>query len=174
MLTDAKIRSAKPHDKSYKLSDGHGLYLLVMASGSKYWRLKYRIHGKEKKLSIGVYPDLALVEAREKATQARKLLAEGIDPSFAKKERKRHSLLNAKNTFEAVAREWHENQLSRWTPKHGQNVLHFLSTDIFPFIGERPIPNSLTAMLINGSISDLGQSFQLRKYRSDSSEPIEE
>lgn len=139
MLTDAKIRNAKPDGKPYKLADGHGLHLLVMPNGAKYWRVKYRFLGKEKKLSLGVYPEMSLVEAREKATEGRKQLANGIDPSLAKKEQRRQLALNAVNTFEAVAREWHENQLARWTPKHSTNVLHFLETDIFPFVGDRPI-----------------------------------
>lgn len=139
MLTDIAIRNAKPKEKLYKKSDGHGLYLIVMPNGAKYWRLKYRHLGKEKKLSIGVYPEVSLADAREKCLQARKLIAEGIDPSQAKKDNKRQALLNSQNTFEAVAREWHGNQLERWTPKHGQNVLHFLETDIFPFLGSRPI-----------------------------------
>jgi integrase len=139
MLTDTQIRNAKPAEKAYKLADGQGLYLMVRPNGAKYWRLKYRFLGKEKKLSIGVYPDVSLLEAREARSAARKQLAADIDPSLTKKVAKRQAILNSENTFEAVAREWHSNQLERWRQKHGQNVLHFLECDIFPFIGGRPI-----------------------------------
>lgn len=138
-LTNLQCQKAQPGDKPQKLFDGHGLYLEIMPNGAKYWRFKYRHLGKEKRLAFGVYPEVPLAEAREKRSAARKQVAAGVDPSQAKKEAKRLALLNAENTFEAVAREWHANQLERWTKRHGQNVMHFLETDIFPFIGARPI-----------------------------------
>ena len=87
-LTDIKVKTAKPKDKPYKLADGGGMYLLINTNGSKYWRMKYRFAGKEKMLSIGVYPDVTLADAREKRSEARKLLAAGGDPGEAKKEEK--------------------------------------------------------------------------------------
>ncbi len=104
-LTDVKVKTAKP--KPYKLADGNGMYLLVNANGSKYWRMKYRFAGKEKVLSIGVYPDISLADAREKRSEARKILAAGNDPSEVKKEEKLALQISQKNTFEAIAREWH-------------------------------------------------------------------
>ena len=83
------------------------MYLEVMPNGSRYWRLKYRVGGKEKRLALGVYPEVTLAEARDKRADARKLLAAGIDPSVAKIERKYLTAQNTTNTFEAVAREWH-------------------------------------------------------------------
>ncbi len=138
-LTDIKCKNTKSSEKPQKLSDSHGLYLEVMPSGSKYWRLKYRHLGKEKRLALGVYPEVSLGEAREKREQARKLLTSGIDPSVAKKEHKRQALINAENTFEIVAREWHQNQLNAWSEPHGRGVMRKLETDIFPYIGKRPL-----------------------------------
>lgn len=83
-LTDIKVKTAKPKDKPYKLADGGGMYLLINTNGSKYWRMKYRFAGKEKMLSIGVYPDVTLADAREKRSEARKLLAAGGDPGGKK------------------------------------------------------------------------------------------
>ena len=82
-LTDIKVKTAKPKDKPYKLADGGGMYLLINTNGSKYWRMKYRFAGKEKMRSIGVYPDVTLADAREKRSEARKLLAAGGDPGEA-------------------------------------------------------------------------------------------
>lgn len=87
-LTDVKVKTAKPKEKPYKLADSGGMYLLINANGSKYWRMKYRFAGKEKMLSIGVYPDVTLADAREKRSEARKILAAGGDPGEAKKEEK--------------------------------------------------------------------------------------
>lgn len=88
-LSDAKVRNAKPRTKPYKLSDGEGLFLVIMPSGSKYWRLRYFFAGKEKVLALGVYPEITLGDARESRAQARKVLATGRDPGEAKKEAKR-------------------------------------------------------------------------------------
>src|SRR3954451_13518519 len=103
-LTDRAIRNAKPDAKPYKLADGSGMYLEVAPSGGKWWRLKYRIDGKEKRISLGVYPDIGLGEARERRDDARKLIAKKIDPSVQRKAEKREAVGLAANTFEAVAR----------------------------------------------------------------------
>ncbi|MBI1216810.1 MAG: DUF4102 domain-containing protein [Alphaproteobacteria bacterium] len=138
-LSDKKCRNAKPESKPYKLVDGGGLYLLVKPEGGKYWRMKYYYLGKEKLLALGVYPLVSLAEAREARNQAKKMLAAGKDPSVVKKENKRKALRTAKNTFQAVALEWHEKQKERWTPHHAVNVMRRLNIDIFPYIGKRPI-----------------------------------
>ncbi len=138
-LTDTAIRNAKAKDKPYKISDAQGMHLLIKPNGGKYWRLKYRIAGREKILALGVYPETTLAEAREKKTQARKLLATNIDPSQSKKEEKLQTLLKNENNFEAVAREWHENQTHVWTNRHAYYVMRRLETDIFPCLSVRPI-----------------------------------
>lgn len=138
-LTDIVCRNTKPGDKPKKLADGEGLYLEVMPSGGKYWRMKYRFAGKEKRLAIGVYPAISLLKAREQKTRARKLLMEGIDPSSAKKQVKQKIILNQQNNFEAIAREWHERQTGAWTPLYAKAVLKRLEKDVFPAIGHRPI-----------------------------------
>ncbi|HEV7618807.1 MAG TPA: integrase arm-type DNA-binding domain-containing protein, partial [Burkholderiaceae bacterium] len=138
-LTDTACKNAKPKEKQYKLADGNGLYLLVIPNGRKYWRMKYRVTGKEKLLSFGVYPEVSLSDAREKRQEARKLLRTDTDPAQAKREEKRQSILNSQNNFEAVAREWHENKKDSWTEQYGINVLRRLETDIFPTLGKRPI-----------------------------------
>jgi Arm DNA-binding domain len=105
-LTDLLARSAKPRDKTYKLSDTKGLYLQVEPNGSKLWRLKYRFNGKERRLAFGVYPEVTLARAGEPQIEARRVLSEGIDPGELKKQAKRSAAAASANTFEAVAREW--------------------------------------------------------------------
>lgn len=138
-LTDSICKAAKPKDKPYKLTDGDGMFLYVHTNGSRYWRLKYRYLGKEKLLSLGVYPEVSLAEARDKRIEARKLLANNIDPSYSKKEAKRQSLIKAENTFEVIAREWHSNQSENWTSRYSKYVITRLESDIFPAIGSRPV-----------------------------------
>lgn len=138
-LTDIKVKTAKPKDKPYKLADGGGMYLLINTNGSKYWRMKYRFAGKEKMLSIGVYPDVTLADAREKRSEARKLLAAGGDPGEAKKEEKIAQQISLKNTFEAIAREWHQSKADRWSLRYRDEIIDTFEKDIFPYIGKRPI-----------------------------------
>jgi integrase len=138
-LTDAAVRNAKPQNKPYKLADGDGMFLYVHPSGSKYWRLKYRFAGKEKLLALGVYPEVSLGDARERRAQARKALDGKNDPGEVKKEAKRLSLLKSENTFEAVAREWHEQQRHKWVTHYSVCVLNRLETRVFTKIGTRPI-----------------------------------
>lgn len=138
-LTDTACKSAKPREKPYKLSDSAGMYLEVTPHGSKLWRLKYRFAGKEKRLAFGVYPEVSLADAREEREKARKLIKSGIDPSHVKQEEKRKLHHNAETTFEAVAREWHENRKAAWTPTYATEILDRLNRDIFPEIGHLPI-----------------------------------
>lgn len=137
-LTDIKVKTAKPKDKPYKLADGGGMYLLINTNGSKYWRMKYRFAGKEKMLSIGVYPDVTLADAREKRSEARKLLAAGGDPG-GKKEEKIAQQMSLQNTFEAIAREWHQSKADRWSLRYRDEIIDTFEKDIFPYIGKRPI-----------------------------------
>jgi integrase len=115
------------------------MYLEISPSGGKYWRLKYRFNAREKRLALGVYPDVTLAHARRKRHEARAMLADGIDPGQAKKERKRLARLNAANTFKAVALEWFERQASTWAPSHSTKVIGRLKKDVFPRLGSRPI-----------------------------------
>lgn len=138
-LTDTALRNIKPDSKQYKLADTRGMYLLITPQGGKYWRLKYRYGGKEKTLALGVYPEVSLKEAREKRDKARKLLSEGNDPSQLKKQEKLKQRINSENSFEKVAREWHEHQILGWTGRHARSVIRRLELDLFPTLGSRPI-----------------------------------
>ncbi|QBR49690.1 integrase arm-type DNA-binding domain-containing protein [Erwinia sp. QL-Z3] len=138
-LTDVKVRTAKPLDKPYKLADGGGLYLLVNANGSRYWRMKYRVMGREKLLSIGVYPDVSLAVARQKRDEARRSLAAGDDPGAIKKAEKQARKIATANTFEAIAREWHKAKADRWSLSYREEIISTFEKDIFPYIGIKPI-----------------------------------
>ncbi|MPS73311.1 MAG: DUF4102 domain-containing protein [Chryseobacterium sp.] len=147
-LTDKACKSAQPKQKSYKLSDGKGLYLEVMPNGSKYWRFKYRFLQKEKRLALGVYDETGLADARKGREQARELLRQNIDPSEERKETRRVAILEAETSFKSVAIEWHGKQIDRWSVKHGKEVLRRLELNIFPDLGKRPISKIDTAELL--------------------------
>jgi len=132
-LTDAKVKNAKPKDKAFKLSDGGGLFLLVNPSGSRYWRLKYYFLGKEKTLSIGVYPDVSLASARQVTLTAREEIAAGKDPT---REKKLNKLKNQNNTFAEIAEDWWNNQKGGWTPDHSRRVWISIEKEIIPKIGQ--------------------------------------
>jgi len=138
-LTDRKVKQVKPKGKDFKLFDEKGLFVLVKVNGSKYWRLKYRFAGKEKTMALGVYPDVGLKAARIKRDDARKLLADGIDPSKDKQQKKNAAKLRITNSFEAVARDWFKEEKKEWTDNHADRVIHSLEKDIFPHIGGLPI-----------------------------------
>jgi integrase len=138
-LSDTAIRNAKPAAKPQKLADGGGLYLLLNPNGSRWWRLKYRIGGKEKLLSLGTYPDTGLKDARDKRDAARKLLAAGVDPGEQRKAAKAAGEERAANSFEAVAREWHAKQSATWVELHASRIMLRLENDVFPWLGKRPI-----------------------------------
>lgn len=133
-LTDTACRTAQPNDSAYKLADAHGLYLLVKPAGGRYWRLDYRFAGKRKTLALGVYPAVSLKAARDKREEARRLLANGIDPG----EHRKIDRNSGNETFEAVAREWFTKFSPTWVPTHAGRVLRRLERDIFPRIGSRP------------------------------------
>lgn len=138
-LTDAAIRTAKPGEKPYKLADERGLFLLVNPNGAKWWRLKFRVEGKEKALSLGTYPDTSLKEARSKRDEARKQLAEGIDPSQQRKAIKAAREGVTANSFEVICREWLENKRSNIEAAQYKKALARLEKDVFPWMGSRPI-----------------------------------
>jgi integrase len=134
-LTDTTIRNAKPGKKPRRLFDGGGLYLEVAPAGGKGWRLKYRFAGKEKRISLGVYPAVGLREARARRDGARKQLAASIDPSVARKAEKAAET----DSFEAVAREWYGKHAPRWGLGHADNTIRCLERDVFPWLGTRPM-----------------------------------
>ncbi|WP_308862002.1 tyrosine-type recombinase/integrase [Neisseria mucosa] len=138
-LNDRQIKNAKPAEKPFKLNDGKGLYLYINTSGGKLWRFDFSYNGKRKTLSIGKYPTVSLVEARQAAENARRLLVSGQDPSEAKQQEKRERQAAALNTFEAIARRWHSDNLIRWKENHAARVLRYFETDVFPVIGAMSI-----------------------------------
>lgn len=138
-LSEVAVRKAKPEAKPYKMADGGGMYLEVMPNGSKYWRLKYRYAGKEKRLALGVYPDTSLADARGRRDDARKLLANGSDPGVVKQSQKRQAKISAANSFEAIAREFHKLKSPIWTAHHATDWINTLEREVFPKFGHRPI-----------------------------------
>jgi integrase len=138
-LSDVNIRKAKPADKTQRLFDGGGMYLELSPAGGKWWRLKYRFGGKEKRLSLGTYPDTGLSDARGKRDAARKLLAAGVDPGEQRKATKAAGAERSANSFEVVAREWHAKQSATWVELHASRIMLRMENDIFPWLGSRPI-----------------------------------
>jgi len=138
MLTELKVKNAKARERDYKLSDDRGLYLYVTTKEYKSWRFKYRFRGKEGRLVFGPWPEVTLSEARDKRDHARRELREGRDPAVAQKKRK---LLgdDGDDSFENVARRWHETQKERWAPVHANDVIRSLERDIFPQLGKLPV-----------------------------------
>lgn len=137
-LTDMKVQKAKPQDKPVSLFDGGGLYLLVTPSGGKLWRFKYRFNKKEKKLAFGSYPEISLQDARQRREEARKLLANDVDPDAVRKAQKQTQTQETE-TFEVIAREWHSRFKPTWTEGHAVTIIDRMERDLFPWIGKRPI-----------------------------------
>lgn len=137
-LSEIKARNAKPRANAYKIFDGGGLYLFVTPSGGKLWHFKYRFDRKEKKLTFGPYPEISLLDARQKRDKARRQLLNGIDPSAVLKAQKQASMQETE-TFEVIAREWHGRFFSTWTEGHAETIMSRLERDLFPWIGKRPI-----------------------------------
>lgn len=137
LLTKTDVAKAQPGPKQYNLADGGGLVLLVHPSGGKWWRFWYRRPGTGKRntLSLGVYPDVSLADAREARDAARKQVAKGIDPG---EQRKADAQARA-DTFEAVAREWYANNSPQWVPSHGERIIRRLERDVFPWLGRKPV-----------------------------------
>lgn len=138
-LTDTKVRNAKPQEKAYKLFDEKGLFLLITPQNQKYWRLKYRFTGKEKSLALGVYPETTLANARDKRDDARKLLANDIDPGLSKQLAKRTARIAAANTFQTVALEWFAKFSPNWEESTRKKTMGRLENDLFPWLGSRPV-----------------------------------
>ena len=146
-LTDTQIRAIKPVAKDIKLFDGGGLFLLVTPSGGKLWRLKYRFGGREKLLSLGAYPQISLSDARQRREEAREQVAKGIDPGMAKKEQEA-AIHREQETFEVVAREWHNQFRSQWAPRTAEAILAMLARGVFGEIGDKPLPEINAPVLL--------------------------
>jgi len=138
-LSARAINNAKPGKKTRRMFDAQGLYLEVSPSGGRWWRLKYRVAGAEKRISLGTFPEVSLADARERRDAARKLLAQGLDPSAERKAERRAAELRDANSFEAVAREWYAKQARTWTARHANDVLRRLEANLFPDLGARPV-----------------------------------
>jgi len=137
-LTNIQCKSLKPQDKVRRYFDGHGLFLEVHPGGGKYWRHKYKFEGRERRRSLGVYPEVTLKEAREAVRKGRKKLRKGIDP-VAHAKAKAEARADKKNTFERVAREWHDVKMRDNAEAYRVRVLRNLETNIFPWLGDEQI-----------------------------------
>jgi len=146
-LTDVAVRNAKPGPKTIRLRDDRGLYLEISPRGGKWWRLRYMLKGKANMLSLGVYPDVSLKDARERRDEARKLIANGIDPSQARKDEKAEIAADAV-TFEKVAREWFQKFKENWSSGHAARTMRRFEMDVFPWIGTRPVRDILAPELL--------------------------
>lgn len=146
-LSDLACKNAKPQERAYKLFDGGGLYLEVTPTGRRYWKMKYRLHDKEKKLSFGVYPEVSLIDARKEREKAKELLRNSSDPSHVKRERKRAEKFSAEHTFKVVSEEWHARYKDRWSKSHADNLMYRLTKDIYPSLGSYKI-SEVTAPIL--------------------------
>ena len=140
-LSDIQVKGAKPKDRDYKLNDGFGLYLLITPTGGKLWRFDYRHDAKRKTMAFGAYPAITLADARKRREDAKKLLANGIDPGEVKKAQKAATVADTENSFEVVAREWHGKFSSQWSPGHAKTTMDRLERDVFPWIGNMLVAN---------------------------------
>lgn len=138
-LTDTAVRTARPGEKPIKLFDERGLFLIVTPTGGKWWRLRYKFGGKEKLLSLGIYPDVSLKDARQRREDARKLLANDIDPGENRKVQKAAKVERSANSFEVIAREWFAKHRDTWAKSHADNILARLENDVFPWLGGKAI-----------------------------------
>lgn len=168
-LTDTAIRNAKPGEKSIRLSDGGGLYLLINANGSKWWRMDYRIDGTRKTLSMGVYPDIGLKDARERREAARKLIAQGVDPSEQRKAAKASKEELTANCFEVICREWLANWRAKVEPAQYKKSLARLEKDVFPWLGGRPIAEikASEVLAVMKRVDDRGARYTAHKIKSE-------
>ncbi|EDR9397636.1 TPA: tyrosine-type recombinase/integrase [Citrobacter werkmanii] len=171
-LNDMQIRRAKPEAKAYTLGDGQGLSLLVEPNGSKSWRFRYRFAGKPKMISLGVYPTITLADARSRRDDARKLVAEGKNPSEVRKEQKIALQIESESAFEKIATEWHQMKSAKWSAGYASDIMEAFQNDIFPYVGERPVGEIKPLELLNvlRKIEKRGALEKMRKVRQRCSE----
>ena len=134
-LSDTAVKTAKPREKPYKLFDDGGLYVEIRPNGARWWRFRYRYNSKDKLLSLGVYPDVSLRKARDRRDEARRLVADGIDPSAERKAEKSASA----DSFKAVSLEWQDKQKGKWTARTIKRIARDLARDVYPWLGDRPV-----------------------------------
>ncbi|EFG6303761.1 integrase arm-type DNA-binding domain-containing protein [Escherichia coli] len=171
-LNDMQIRRAKPEAKAYTFGDGLGLSLLIEPNGSKSWRFRYRYAGKPKMISLGVYPTITLADARSRRDEARKLVAEGKNPSEVRKEQKLAMQTESENAFEKIAREWHQLKSAKWSAGYASDIMEAFKNDIFPYVGTRPVGEIKPLELLNvlRKIEKRGALEKMRKVRQRCSE----
>jgi integrase len=171
-LNDMQIHRAKPEDKPYTLGDGQGLSLLIEPNGSKSWRFRYRYAGKPKMISLGVYPTITLANARSRRDDARKLVAEGKNPSEVRKEQKIALQTESESAFEKIAIEWHQMKSAKWSAGYASDIMEAFQNDIFPYVGTRPIGEIKPLELLNvlRKIEKRGALEKMRKVRQRCSE----
>ncbi len=148
-LSAVAVRNAKPSEKPHKLVDEKGMYLLIQPTGSKLWRMDYRFNGKRKTLALGTFPDTDLKDARDKRDEARKLLAQDIDPGAQRKQEKQERRLSQENTFEAVGREWMKIKGKEWTDSYAGKTKACLERHAFPSIGDTPLKEITAPVLLS-------------------------
>ncbi|WHP81033.1 tyrosine-type recombinase/integrase [Edwardsiella anguillarum] len=167
-----QIRRAKPEAKAYTLGDGQGLSLLIEPNGSKSWRFRYRFAGKPKMISLGVYPTITLADARSRRDEARKLVAEGKNPSEVRKEQKLALQTESENAFEKIATEWHQMKSAKWSAGYVSDIMEAFKNDIFPYVGTRPVGEIKPLELLNvlRKIEKRGALEKMRKVRQRCSE----
>lgn len=171
-LTDTQIKALKPEAKPRKIADEKGLYLLLQPTGARLWRLKYRVDGKEKLLALGSYPDVGLKDARNRRDEARKLLADGIDPGAQRKAQKAASQERAVNAFEVICREWFEKWRTTVEPAQYTKALARLEKNVFPWLGSRPIME-ITApevLAVLRRVDERGARYSAHKIKSEISQ----
>lgn len=171
-LNDMQIRRAKPETKAYTLGDGQGLSLLIEPNGSKSWRFRYRFAGKPKMISLGVYPTISLADARSRRDDARKLVAEGKNPSEVRKEQKIALQTESESAFEMIATEWHQMKSAKWSAGYASDIMEAFQNDIFPYVGTRPVGEIKPLELLNvlRKIEKRGALEKMRKVRQRCSE----
>lgn len=171
-LNDMQIRRAKPEAKAYTLGDGQGLSLLIEPNGSKSWRFRYRFAGKPKMISLGVYPTITLADARSRRDDARKLVAEGKNPSEVRKEQKIALQTESESAFEKIATEWHQMKSAKWSEGYASDIMEAFQNDIFPYVGTRPVGEIKPLELLNvlRKIEKRGALEKMRKVRQRCSE----
>lgn len=167
-----QIRRAKPEAKAYTLGDGQGLSLLIEPNGSKSWWFRYRYAGKPKMISLGVYPTITLADARSRRDDARKLVAEGKNPSEVRKEQKIALQTESESAFEKIATEWHQMKSAKWSAGYASDIMEAFQNDIFPYVGTRPIGEIKPLELLNvlRKIEKRGALEKMRKVRQRCSE----
>ncbi len=157
-LTDAAIRALKPKDKQYRITDGRGMYVLVLPGGGRHFRLDYKIHGKRRTYSIGTYPETTLMQARKLRDEAKALVKDGVDPTQHRRQVREAQREDAESTFEAVAIEWFDKKKSAWAPGYARTVEQRLRMNVFPYHGRQAITEITARSLLRSlrKIEDRG------------------